>query len=36
MTLYFEPYNGSNTKYVLLPKLPEVGSIVGMIEVEEI
>ena len=35
MTLYFEPYNGSTTKYVLLPELPTVGSIVGMIEVEE-
>ena len=35
MTLYFEPYNGSSTRYVLLPELPTVGSIVGMIEVEE-
>ena len=34
MTLYFEPYNGSTTRYVLLPGLPTIGSIVGMIEVE--
>lgn len=34
MTLYFEPYDKSTTRYVLLPELPTVGSIVGMIEVE--
>ena len=34
MTLYFEPHNGSTTKYVLLSELPTTGSIVGMIEVE--
>jgi len=34
MTLYFEPYNGSTTKYVLIAELPTVGSIAGTIEVE--
>jgi hypothetical protein len=34
MTLYFEPFNDSATRYVLLPELPTVGSIFGMIEVE--